>query len=56
MTPKEIAAKAEELKNEANAISIPFTTSGQLALFKQVKRLLNDLCVLTRENANNTRD
>jgi hypothetical protein len=51
MTPPEIATKAEELKNEANAITIPLSTGGQLALFRQVKRMTNDLCVLIRELA-----
>jgi hypothetical protein len=51
MTPQEIAVKADQLKNEANAVSIPLSTAGQLALFKQVKRIANDLCVLIRELA-----
>jgi hypothetical protein len=51
MTPQEIAAKADQLKNEANAISIPLSTAGQLALFRQVKRMVNDVCVLIRELA-----
>jgi hypothetical protein len=51
MTPAEIAAKADQLKNEANAISIPLSTAGQLALFRQVKRMVNDVCVLIRELA-----
>lgn len=51
MTREEIAAKAVELQKEIAAISIPLTTSGQLKLFKQVKRMCNDLTVLIRELA-----
>jgi hypothetical protein len=51
MTPQEIAVKADQLKNEVNAVSIPMTTAGQLALFRQVKRMTNDICVLLRELA-----
>jgi ribosomal protein L29 len=54
MTPAEIAEKAQEIKEEVYNISLPLTTAAQLAMFKQVKRIVNDLCVLIRENANNT--
>jgi hypothetical protein len=51
MTPQEIAAKADQLKIEANSISIPLSKTAQLALFRQVKRMVNDVCVLIRELA-----
>jgi hypothetical protein len=51
MTPAEIAAKADQLRIEANSISIPLSKAAQLALFRQVKRMVNDVCVLIRELA-----
>lgn len=48
-----IAAKADQIKAEVNDIGMlqAITKSGQIALFNQVKRIMNDLCVLIRELA-----
>jgi hypothetical protein len=51
MDREQIAAKAEKLKDEINAISMPLSTAGGIAVFKQVKRIMNDFAVLVREQA-----
>jgi hypothetical protein len=51
MDREAIAARAEKLKDEINAISMPLSTAGGIAVFKQARRIMNDVAVLLRELA-----
>jgi hypothetical protein len=51
MDREAIAAKAKLLKDEINGMSLPLSTSGGIAAFKQAKRIMNDFAVLVRELA-----